>query len=153
MEQVTQLKLIEILKLETEINGSTDPQTGKILSKGLLREVLNFKTKYWLMQLSESLNKEKSLLEKVRENLVKDIGEVDKNGDISIPIYLNDDKDEEGNLISTELHPKFIEFQEKYNELLEETKEIKHYSFTIEDFNSIESSEVYYTLTKIISKN
>ena len=47
--QNTTLQLGQILQLEAEVNGVANTQTGEVVSKGLLKEVLKFKTKYWLM--------------------------------------------------------------------------------------------------------
>jgi hypothetical protein len=147
----TKLQLGEILQLESEINGTINSQTGEIVTKGLLKEALKFKTKYWLTQLSEDLSKEKSKLEKFREELVKSLGEADENGNYQILIYTNEVKDENDNVISKDVNPKFLEFQTKYTELMSETKEVTHSKFLLEDFESIESSEVYPIFFKLIS--
>jgi hypothetical protein len=148
----TKLQLGEILQLEAEVNGLLNSQTREIISKGLLKEILKFKTKYWLVQLSENLASEKSTLDKFREDLIMEIGE-EKEGEFQIPIYINEIKDEQDNIISREVNPKFLEFQEKYNELLKETKEISHGKFLLEDFDSVESAEVYPIFFKLISKD
>jgi hypothetical protein len=148
----TKLQLGEILQLEAEVNGLLNSQTREIISKGLLKEILKFKTKYWLVQLSENLASEKSILDKFREDLIMEIGE-EKEGEFQIPIYINEIKDEQDNIISREVNPKFLEFQEKYNELLKETKEITHGKFLLEDFDSVESAEVYPMFFKLISKD
>lgn len=149
----TQLQLSEILQLEAEVNGLVNSQTGEIISKGLFKEVLKFKTKYWLMQLSEDLSKEKSSLEKMREDLIKELGETAEDGSISIPLYINEVLDEEGKVVSRDVNPKALEFQDKYNELLSEVKEIKHGKFVLDDFDSVESAEVYPVFFKLISKD
>ena len=149
--QNTTLQLGQILQLETEVNGVVNTQTGETISKGLLKEVLKFKTKYWLMQLSDDLVEEKKKIEAVRDQLVKELGEEDETGSISLPVFINEVKDEEGKIVSREVNPKFLDFQEKFNELLAETKELSHGKFLLEDFEAVESAEVYPVFFKLIS--
>jgi hypothetical protein len=149
--QNTTLQLGQILQLETEVNGVVNTQTGETISKGLLKEVLKFKTKYWLMQLSDDLVEEKKKIEAVRDQLVKELGEEDETGAISLPVYINEVQDEDGKIVSREVNPKFLDFQEKFNELLVETKELSHGKFLLEDFESVESAEVYPVFFKLIS--
>jgi len=149
--QNTTLLLGQILQLEAEVNGVTNSQTGEVVSKGLLKEVLKFKTKYWLMQLSEDLVEEKKKLDAVRETLIKELGDEDETGSISLAIFTNEVKDEEGKVVSREVNPKFIEFQDKFNELLSETKDVAHGKFLLEDFDLVESAEVYPVFFKLIS--
>lgn len=149
--QSTTLQLGQILQLEAEVNGIVNTQTGEVISKGLLKEVLKFKTKYWLMQLSEDLASEKKKIDAVRETLIKELGEEDETGSISLPLYISEVVDEEGKVVSREFNPKFVEFQEKFNELLIETKELSHGKFLLEDFEAVESAEVYPVFFKLIS--
>jgi hypothetical protein len=149
--QNTTLQLGQILQLEAEVNGVVNAQTGQTIAKGLMKEVLKFKTKYWLMQLSDDLAEEKKKIEAVRDQLVKELGEEDETGAISLPVYINEVQDEDGKIISREVNPKFVEFQEKFNELLVETKEVAHGKFLLEDFESVESAEVYPVFFKLIS--
>jgi hypothetical protein len=149
--QNTTLQLGQILQLEAEVNGVMNTQTGEIIAKGLLKEVLKFKTKYWLMQLSDDLAEEKKRIETVRDQFVKELGEEDETGAISLPVYINEVQDEDGKVVSRDVNPKFVDFQEKFNELLIETKELSHGKFLLEDFESVESAEVYPVFFKLIS--
>lgn len=149
--QNTTLQLGQILQLETEVNGVVNTQTGEVVSKGLMKEVLKFKTKYWLMQLSDDLVAEKKKIEAVRDQLVKELGEEDETGAISLPVFINEVQDEDGKVVSREVNPKFLDFQEKFNELLAETKELTHGKFLLEDFELVESAEVYPVFFKLIS--
>jgi hypothetical protein len=103
------------------------------------------------MQLSDDLVEEKKKIEAVRDQLVKELGEEDENGSISLPVYINEVLDEEGKVVSREVNPKFLDFQEKFNELLAETKELTHGKFLLEDFELVESAEVYPVFFKLIS--
>jgi hypothetical protein len=149
--QNTTLQLGQILQLEAEVNGVMNTQTGEIIAKGLLKEVLKFKTKYWLMQLAEELAEEKKRIETVRDQLIKELGQEDETGAISLPVYINEVQDGNGKIVSREFNPKFLDFQEKFNELLIETKELSHGKFLLEDFESVESAEVYPVFFKLIS--
>jgi hypothetical protein len=149
--QNTTLQLGQILQLEAEVNGAVNQQTGETLSKGLMKEVLKFKTKYWLMQLSEDLTEEKKKIDAVRESLIKELGDEDESGSISLAVFINEVTDEEGKVVSREVNPKFVDFQDKFNELLVETKELKHGKFLLEDFDSVESADVYPVFFKLIS--
>ena len=103
------------------------------------------------MQLSEDLALEKKKIDAVRESLVKELGSEDETGSISLSVYINEMVDEEGKVVSREINPKFLEFQDKFNELLIETKDVAHGKFLLEDFEDVESAEVYPVFFKLIS--
>ena len=65
-------------------------------------------------------------------------------------MYINEQKDEEGNLIGREINPKFVEFQNEFNTLLEEERELEHKGFTLEELDSVESSDNYAVFFKLI---
>jgi hypothetical protein len=142
MSQIT-LKLHEILTLESELNGFVNLQTGEKVLEGFLKEKLNLATKYRLTKLSEELKKEKSILDDLRDELVKEYG-TEENGQISIQMF--QDKKQ------TKINPKFVEFQSKYTELLDEGKVIDYTPLTISDLDKIESNENYSVLYKLIQE-
>jgi hypothetical protein len=149
MEKIT-LKLSEFYQLDAELNGIVNPSTGEKLSKGLLSEKVKLTTKYWLTDLSKKTIVEKEAIELVKNDLIKKYGETDEQGNISIPFYTNIVKDEEGNTVSQEFNPKMNEFQDEFNALLEETREIEHKGFKLEELESIESAENYPIFFKLI---
>ena len=149
MEKIT-LKLSEFYQLDAELNGVISPSTGEKLSKGLLSEKVKLTTKYWLTDLSKKTVVEKEAIELVKNDLIKKYGETDEQGNISIPFYTNIVKDEEGNTVSQEFNPKMNEFQDEFNALLEETREIEHKGFKLEELESIESAENYPIFFKLI---
>jgi len=149
MEKIT-LKLSEFYQLDAELNGIVNPSTGEKLSKGLLSEKVKLTTKYWLTDLSKKTIVEKEAIELVKNDLIKKYGETDEQGNISIPFYINIVKDEEGNTVSQEFNPKMNEFQDEFNALLEETREIEHKGFKLEELESIESAENYPIFFKLI---
>jgi hypothetical protein len=149
MEKVT-LKLHEFYALEAELNGVVNNQTGEVLSKGLLTEKIKLSTKYWLSDLAKKVTTEKESVEKLKEELIKKHGETDETGNISIPMYINVVTNEEGEITSREVNPKFVEFQNDFNTLLQEEKELEHKEFKLVDFESVESEGVYVTFFKLV---
>lgn len=141
MTQIT-LKLHEILTLEAELNGFINPQTGEKVLEGFLKEKLNLKTKYYLTKLSEELKKEKATLDGLRDELIKEYGE-EKDGVMSLDTFIG-----EGD--KKKVNPKFIEFQEKYTELLNEEKDIDYTPIPVSTLETVESNENYAILFKLI---
>jgi hypothetical protein len=149
MEKIT-LKLSEFYQLDAELNGVINQSTGEKLSNGLLSEKVKLTTKYWLTDLSKKTIVEKEAIELVKNDLIKKYGETDEQGNISIPFYTNVVKDEEDNTVSQELNPKMVEFQTEFNSLLDETREIEHKGFKLEELESIESADNYPIFFKLI---
>ena len=144
------LKLHEYYTLEAELNGLTNQQSGEVISKGLLNEKLKLTTKYWISDLAKKATAEKIAVEAVKEELIKKHGETDDTGNISIPMYINIVTDEEGETVSREVNPKFVEFQNEFNTLLQEEKEIEHNAFKLEEFENVESDGNYQVFFKLI---
>jgi hypothetical protein len=144
------LKLHEYYTLEAELNGVVNQQTGQVVSKGLLGEKIKLTTKYWLTDLAKKAVAEKEAVEKIKEELIKKHGEADEQGGISIPMYINIVTDEEGQIVSREVNPKFVEFQNEFNALLDEEREVEHNAFKLEEFDSVESDANYQVFFKLI---
>lgn len=149
MEKIT-LKLAEFYQLDAELNGVTNQQTGDKLANGLLNEKVKLTTKYWLTDLSKKVSAEKEAVEKVKNELIQKHGEADESGNISIPLYINEQTDEEGKVVSREINPKFVEFQNEFNTLLEETRELEHKGFKLKELESVESADNYPVFFKLI---
>ena len=149
MEKVT-LKLHEFYALEAELNGVVNNQTGEVLSKGLLSEKIKLSTKYWLTELGKKVSEEKTAVEKLKEELIKKYGTEDEKGGISIPMYINIVTNEEGEVTSRDVNPKFVEFQNEFNALLQEEKEVEYKEFKLAEFDSVESEGVYITFFKLV---
>ena len=149
MENVT-LKLQEFYQLEAELNGVTNQQTGEVLAKGLLSEKIKLTTKYWLTDLVKKIAAEKESIDKLREELVKKYG-VEENGNISIPIYINEVVDDETKeVVSREVNPNFVSFQNDFNSLLQEERELEYHPFKLEEFENVETDGVYVTFFKLV---
>lgn len=137
-----ELSLAEILTLEAELNGFTNPQTGERVLEGFLKEKLNLATKYRLTKLSEELKKEKSILDGLRDELIKEYGS-EKDGQVSIDMFEDESK--------TKVNAKFIEFQGKYAELLDEKKEVSYTPLSISDLEEVNTNENYVVLFKLVA--
>jgi hypothetical protein len=149
MEKVT-LKLHEFYALDAELNGVMNQQTGEVVAKGLLAEKIKLTTKYWLTDLAKKAAAEKEAVEKLKEELIKKHGEEDEKGGVSIPMYINVVTNEQGEITNREINPKFVEFQNAFNTLLQEEKELEYKSFKLEEFENVESDGVYTTFFKLV---
>jgi hypothetical protein len=149
MEKIS-LKLFEFYNLDSELNGIIDQQTGDKKSQGLLAEKLKLTTKYWLTELSKKVATEKTSVETLKEDLIKKHGEADETGNISIPMYINIVKDENDNIVGGEANPKFIEFQNEFNALLQEEKELEYKPVALAELENIESDGNYPTFFKLV---
>lgn len=149
MEKTT-LKLYEFYNLEAELNGVTNPQTGEVTSKGLAAEKIKMTTKYWLNDLAKKVVAEKEACEALKQELIKKHGEVDEQGNISIPMYINVVTNEEDQTVSRDVNPNFVEFQNEFNAVLNEDRELEHKGFSLEELESVESEGKYTTFFKLI---
>lgn len=136
--QTTTLKLAEIYSLEGELFGVTIQD--KVLFKGILGQSLNIKSRYWLSKLGEIVSAEKSSIDKLRDELIKELGTQDEAGNFSLEPK-----------IDGEDNPNFIKFQEQLSSLLNETKEINHAVFTLEQFENLETTEHYPVFFKLLT--
>ena len=149
MEKIT-LKLSEFYQLEAELNGVVNQSTGETLAKGLLSEKIKLTTKYWLHDLSKKVATEKESVEKLKEELIKKYGK-EENGAISIPLYINEVIDEDTKEVtSREVNPDFIKFQNDFNALLQEERELEYRVFKLEEFEGVETEGVYSTFFKLV---
>lgn len=144
------LKLHEIYSLHGELNGLVNNQTGEVVSKGLLSEKLKLSTKYWITELAKTINKEREIVDKVKEELIKKYGETDENGGVFIPRFINTVKNEEGKIISGDINPKIIEFEKEFDKFLQEEKTIEYKEFKLSDFDGIETEGIYTTFFKLV---
>jgi len=150
MEKIS-LKLFEFYNLDVELNGMVNKQTGEVKSMGLLAEKLKLTTKYWLTELSKKVVAEKEAVESLKEDLIKKHGEADETGNISIPMYINTVKDENDNIVGGDPNPKFIEFQNDFNALLQEEKELEYKPVSLTELENIESDGNYPTFFKLVT--
>ena len=152
MEKIS-LKLADFYQLDTELNGITNQKTGEKVVDGLLSEKLKLTTKYWLTELAKKVSTEKNAVESLKEDLIKKHGEENENGSIGIPMYLDVVKDEEDNIVNAKPNPKFIEFQNEFNALLKETKELEYKPINLDELENIESNNNYPVFFQLIKVN
>ena len=148
MEKIS-LKLHEFLTLEAELFGVKNQQTGEVTSKGLLNEKLSLVAKFWLNELGKKVASEKESVEKLREELIKKLG-TDEEGQVFIKMY-DEVKDEEGNTVSRSLTSNFIEFNQEYEKLLSEEKELEYRPFELSELANVETEgnlNVFFKLVK-----
>lgn len=139
------LKLVQFYNLEAELNGVTNPQTGEKLTKGLLSEKIQLKTKYWLTDLYKKAKEQTDACSALRDELIKKYG-TESEGGVSILQTIEED----GKQV---LNPSFVSFQNEFNALLNEEREIEYKELSIEDFGSIETEQVYETLFSLLKFN
>lgn len=147
----TVLKLQEFFQLDVEVNGFTNPENGEVLIKGLLTEKISVPTKYWLYDLAKKITAEKEAINSLREELIKKHGTADEQGNISIPIYINEVVDDDTKeVVSREVNPSYVTFQNDFNSLLSEERELEHHAFKLEDFENVSTDANYPVLFKLI---
>jgi hypothetical protein len=137
-----QLSLQEIYKLDSELNGFVNQETGEILSLGLLSENLSLPTKYWLTNLAKKTSSEKSIINQLKEDLIVKYGTKDKNDNFEIAVWVDDTK--------TNFNPLYVQFQEEFNSLLQEVKEIEYHEFKLEEFIDVKNRDNYTVFYKLI---
>ena len=147
MEKIS-LKLHEILTLDAELNGAKNQQTGEVTIKGLANEKLSLVVKYHMNELSKKVAAEKQSVETLREELIKKLG-TEEDGQVFIKMY-DEEKDEEGNVVSRSLTENFLEFNKEYDTLLNEIKELEYRPFELSELASIETEANYDVFFKLI---
>ena len=147
MEKIS-LKLHEILTLDAELNGVKNQQTGEVTIKGLANEKLSLVVKYHMNELSKKVAAEKQSVETLREELIKKLG-TEEDGQVFIKMY-DEEKDEEGNIVSRSLTENFLEFNKEYDTLLSEVKELEYRPFELSELASIETEANYDVFFKLI---
>jgi hypothetical protein len=150
MEKLT-LKLGDVLQLGHELNGLTNPDTGERIYEGFLNQNLSIILKYELTDLGEFLIKERKKIEGLRDELIKKHG-TEINGSVAVKMYL-EEKDDEGNVIGNVINPKYVEFDNEYNLLLNQEIEIEYPEISKEDLKDAgKTKDQYRVLFKLIKK-
>jgi hypothetical protein len=151
MDKIT-LKLGDVLQLESEINGYTEPQTGEEVYEGFVKQNLSIILKYELSDFSTELKAERVKVETLRDELIKKYGEEDGNGGILVRMY-NEVKDDEGNVTGKVINPQYLEFDKEYGVLLNQEIEIEYPEITVGDLKEAgKTKDKYQVLFKLIKK-
>jgi hypothetical protein len=114
------------------------------LSK-LLNEKISLSTKYWLLDLNNQVLEIKTIIDSLRDILIKTYGVTNNDGNIIIPYYLDTEKEI--------INPKFEQFQQEYQALLIEEKELQYKPIPFSVLEKIETGESYtFILQHLIEK-
>jgi hypothetical protein len=141
------LTMAEIFGLETELSGIVNQATGEKLSKGLLAQPITMVTKFRLTELQNSLIEHKKTFETLRNELITKLGNKDEEGNVSIPMYLEATSED----APKEINPVFIQFNQEFDAVLAETREITTQKFDISefDFKTDENYPVFFKVLEI----
>jgi hypothetical protein len=147
------LKLDEVLQLEGEINGFVNPENGDVIFEGFLKQNLSIILKYELNEFIETLTKHRKNVDGLRNELIGKYGEMDnKTNNLRVSKF-NLITDDNGNVISKVLNPKFVEFDKEYGMLLDKEIELSAPEITFEDLKDIgKVKDDYKILFKLIKK-
>lgn len=150
MKKVT-LTLGQVMDLDAELNGIKNQQTGEPVTVGILNLELDLILKYHLEKLLKQTAEQKTLVEKLREELIKKHGTQDGEN-WGIPLYVNEVKDDSGKIISADMNPTYITFNEDFSKLLEQNVDIKVKELYIEDFAGLKSKDRPKVLFTLLSE-
>lgn len=142
MEKKT-LKLAEYYQLEAELNGVVHPQTGEKISQGLLSHKLSLNIKYWLNDMAKKVKEQKDECEELKNELIKKYGQ-EKDGIVQITMTIKDKDDNEI------INPAFVSFQNEFQQLLAETRELEYKELKLSDIGDIETEDSYDLLFSLL---
>jgi ribosomal protein L2 len=137
-----ELRLEEVLELQIELEGYTNPQNGETLVKGFINHSLPLTTKFWLSKIVSRVTNEKKEIEKIRTSLIEKLGEKDEQGGISIDQFIK----------NNEINPNFVKFQEEYQALLKEVITIEYNPIPLDSLKEIKTEDNYNILFKLVSE-
>ncbi len=170
MEKIT-LKLYDFLNLEADINGVIDQRTGQRVRKGLLQYPLPMGVKYWITKLAKTVGEEKTIIDGLKDELVKKYG-TERDGSIVVATTI-DDLDKKGNPIKIKvknqegeeveinrqvINPQYLAFEKEYSEILQQEKELEYRPILLSELathdnpNGLETEETYETFFKLVSE-
>lgn len=145
----TKLTIDQILQLDAEINGFTNPQTGDVIYEGFVKQPLSILLKYELTELSNTLKEEREKVDSLRNELIEKYGESTEDGSIQISPTIEEKK---GKKTETVRNPKYVEFVEEYNKLLQKEIEVSHPEITKEDLKDAgKTKDQYNILFKLVT--
>jgi hypothetical protein len=144
------LKLFELLNLEAELSGATNPQTGEKILEGLLNQKLPVVTKYHLNILLSNLSAEKKTIDSLRDELIKKHGKEDENGNIGISMVIETGELNDKGEPIRDINPAYIEFNDEYGELLNQEREIQLPQIKLSDLDKIETKDNYILIFKYL---
>lgn len=147
----TSLTIDQILQLDAEINGFTNPQSGEVIYEGFNKQPLSILLKYELKELSEKLQSERGKVDGLRNELIEKFGEKTEDGGIQITPTIVEKK---GKKEETVRNPKYIEFITEYNKLLQKEIELEHPEITKDDLKDAgKTKDQYDILFRLVKKD
>ena len=147
----TSLTIDQILQLDAEINGFTNPNTGDVVFEGFSKQPISILLKYELKELSETLKSEREKVDEIRNELIEKFGEKTEDGGIQITPTIEKKK---GKKTETVKNPKYVEFIQEYNKLLQKDIELTHPDITKEDLRDAgKTKDQYDILFKLVKKD
>jgi len=147
----TSLTIDQILQLDAEINGFTNPNTGDVVFEGFSKQPISILLKYELKELSETLKSEREKVDEIRNELIEKFGEKTEEGGIQITPTIEQKK---GKKTETVKNPKYVEFIQEYNKLLQKDIELTHPDITKEDLRDAgKTKDQYDILFKLVKKD
>ena len=139
----TKLTIDQILQLDAEINGYTNPQNGEVIYEGFASQPLSILLKYELRELSDKLKEERTKVDELRNELIEKFGEKTEEGGIQITPTVEQKK---GKKTETVKNPKYVEFLNEYNKLLSKEIELDHPVITKEDLKDAGKTKDRYNI-------
>jgi len=148
-KRTTSLTLRDVYELESEISGLV--MDGKTLIEGVINQKISIVTKYHMNKLVTVLREEKKMIDEFKNELIKKYGEEKDNGSFVIEPFLTvSEKNDNGDTVEKRVqNESFVKFGEEYTSLLNQVKDIEHYSFDINDFSKIETNDNYTVFYKL----
>lgn len=133
--KTTTLTLNEIYTLHYELGGN-----GQNV-KGLLSQDVSLIQKARLLELLKTTGEHVKTLNDLESEIIKRHGQSREDGEYFIPKLIEDKE-----------NPAFTEYRREFEAVLNDTRDITHHDFKIDQFD-IKTNEVYAVfLTKIISE-
>ena len=147
------LRLDEVLQLESEINGFTHPENGFIVFEGFLKQKLSIILKYELNEFSETLIKHRKNVDTLRNELIQKYGDTDTTTGSFMVKKILEVRDDNGNVISKTLNPKYVEFDKEYGMLLDKEIDLIAPEIPLDELADIgKVKDDYKILFKLIKK-
>lgn len=148
---ITKLTIDQILQLDAEINGFTNPQSGDLIYEGFMKQPLSILLKYELSEFSTKLKDERTKVDGLRNDLIEKYGEKTEDGNIQI---LPTMEEKDGEETKTVENPKYTTFMKEYDELLNKEIELEHPEITKEDLKEAgKTKDQYNILFRLIKKD
>ena len=148
---VTNLTIDQILQLDAEINGFKNPQTEEIVYEGFNKQPLSIILKYELSEFSEKLSAEREKVDGLRNELITKYGEATEEGGVQISPTIEKKKGKKTEEIK---NPKYVEFLNEYQTLLQKDIELEHPVISKDDLKDAgKTKDQYNILFRLISKD